>query len=151
MSTAFAGQFEDSPEGFSTDDRARIVSGTYAGQFGTIVGELVNGYYHVRTDGGADVVLETFELEPLIRPVMVSGGLVRKVPVKATDIADEIAESIIRLANEVVVPTGQVFDGPLRDDLITMLTELDDVIIDAVSAQVKIRSMVANLAAQGVA
>jgi hypothetical protein len=150
VNTAFAGQFEDSPSGFSRDDRARIVSGSYAGQFGTIVGELVNGYYHVKTDGGADVVLETFELEPLIRPVLVAGGVVRPEPVRATDLADEIVDTVTRLAKEVTVPPGQVFDRSLRGNLEDLLVELDDVIIEAVSAAVKVRRQVANLAAKGV-
>lgn len=150
MNTAYAGQFEDSPAGFSTDDRARIVSGTYAGQYGTIVGELVNGYYHVKTDGGADVVLETFELEPLIRPVLVAGGQVRTMAVTAQDMAEEIADTITRLAKEVTVPPGQVFESGARSNLEELLVELDDVIIEAVSSAVKIRRRIATLAAQGV-
>jgi hypothetical protein len=150
VNTAFAGQFEDSPSGFSREDRARIVGGKHAGKFGTIVGELVNGYYHVKVDGtGEDAVLETFELEPLIRPVMVAGGLVRKVPVKATDLADEIADTLTRLAKDVTVHPEATYTESERSNLLDLLTDLDEVIIDAVAAQVNIRRKVANLAARG--
>jgi hypothetical protein len=152
VNTAFAGQFEDSPSGFSREDRARIVGGKHAGKFGTIVGELVNGYYHVKVDGtGEDAVLETFELEPLIRPVLVAGGLVRAETVKATDVAEEIVDTLTRLAKDVTVPPGQVFDRSARDNLTDLLVELDEVIIEAVSSQIKIRRAVADLAARGLA
>lgn len=151
MKTAFASPFEDDSTGFKPQERARITVGPEAGKFGIVQEEVVPGYYHVRLEGsGKDLVLEYNEMVPVIAPVLVAGGQVRAARVTADDIAEEIAETITRLAKEVTVPVGQHFEGPVRDELVSILTELDDVIIDAVSAQVKIRRTVAELAALGV-
>ena len=151
MKTAFAGPFEDDNTGFKPSERARITAGPEAGKFGVIQSEVVPGYYHVRLEGsGRDLVLEYNEMTPVIAPVLVAGGQVRQARVTAHDIADEIVETITRLAKEVTVPEGQHFEGPVRDELVSIVTELDDVIIDAVSAQVKIRRAAAARAALGV-
>lgn len=145
MTTSFGGQFEDDPKGFVKGDRARIIAGEHAGKFGTIDEELLSGYYVVTPEGETrPAILETFELEPVVGPRLVAGLPVPPAVLDGPALASEVADTITRLSTRVSLTGPLAGDGP-DNTLEVLITDLDEVIVNAIEAQVRARRRLAEL------